>query len=344
LGISENFERLGFGSIETGQPDYDKIYRDFIDSCHRLGFKNSSAGLPHSNSRPRQFWFIRQTIERNSQNAADKLPVVQSLLKLKDAALGNGLRKLGFIPIHATKKVMQFQRDEIVVYVKRETRRYPLIIHPQYLDIAPQILALEGVESDNPLRPYINSNLSAFPIYEAGHRVTKSHFGFALSISSVGLASLAELMSNASISTLEGKVRLLGTKKNPLTERERLATARIGQGEFRSALIATWGGVCPIADVDHLALLRASHIKPWSVSSNAERLDPFNGILLCAHVDALFDRRLISFENDGRMLISSGLGTTNPSKLGLKADHAIAELDDRHKPYLAYHRAHVFLA
>ncbi|SUI04344.1 HNH nuclease [Salmonella enterica subsp. indica] len=52
-------------------------------------------------------------------------------------------------------------------------------------------------------------------------------------------------------------------------------------------------------------LLRASHIKPWAACENGnERLDPYNGIILAAHIDILFDQGWISFENDGRLLIS----------------------------------------
>ncbi|ENO8722536.1 HNH endonuclease, partial [Salmonella enterica] len=55
-------------------------------------------------------------------------------------------------------------------------------------------------------------------------------------------------------------------------------------------------------------LLRASHIKPWAACENGnERLDPYNGIILAAHIDILFDQGWISFENDGRLLISDEL-------------------------------------
>ncbi|CAM5798368.1 HNH endonuclease [Rhizobacter fulvus] len=46
-------------------------------------------------------------------------------------------------------------------------------------------------------------------------------------------------------------------------------------------------------------LLIASHIKPWRDSSNVERLDPTNGLLIAVHVDKLFDRHLLSFELQG---------------------------------------------
>lgn len=82
------------------------------------------------------------------------------------------------------------------------------------------------------------------------------------------------------------------------TERDVLAKARIGQGKFRADIVASWrkGEVCALTGLAVPEMLIASHIKPWRDSSNTERLDPMNGLLLAAHVDKLFDRFLMSFE------------------------------------------------
>ena len=89
--------------------------------------------------------------------------------------------------------------------------------------------------------------------------------------------------------------------------------------------------------------LRASHIKPWKESTNRERLDPANGLLLQASLDALFDVGLVSFDGDGKLLLSKGLeskalrklGLTNMSKLVKKPSAATAK-------YLQYHRTNKF--
>ena len=146
------------------------------------------------------------------------------------------------------------------------------------------------------------------------------------------------------LETDDGPVRLVAPADDPLTEKERLQAARIGQGDFRATLIVAWEGKCPLAGVDHLPLLRASHIKPWRYSTNAERLDPFNGLLLAVHVDALFDRGLISFEDDGTLLISSTLSQDNLDRLGIVRGARISGLDARHAAYLADHRDHCFVA
>lgn len=82
-----------------------------------------------------------------------------------------------------------------------------------------------------------------------------------------------------------------------VTEREQLAKARIGQGRFRADVAAKWGRgeVCALTGVAIPEMLIASHIKPWRDSSNSERLDPMNGLLLVAHADRLFDQHLMSF-------------------------------------------------
>ena len=138
-----------------------------------------------------------------------------------------------------------------------------------------------------------------------------------------------------------GPMRLVGTSDDPLTEREQMTAARVGQGNFRTALIAIWGS-CPLTGIDNLELLKASHIKPWAKSTNGERLDPYNGLLLSATFDSMFDRGLISFEDDGTILISSLLSAANIQRLRLANEMRVTGLTPLHAPNLAYHRAECF--
>jgi hypothetical protein len=84
-----------------------------------------------------------------------------------------------------------------------------------------------------------------------------------------------------------------------VTEAERLVIQRIGQDIFRDALMNYWGGRCPLTGITEPALLRASHIVPWSDCSDEQRLDVHNGLLLSALWDAAFDKGLVSFGDDG---------------------------------------------
>lgn len=123
----------------------------------------------------------------------------------------------------------------------------------------------------------------------------------------------------------------------PPTTRKALIDARRGQGLFRSKLDDYWGQACAATNCKVREILRASHIKPWRLSSNAERLDPANGILLAANVDILFDRGLVSFDDDGRMLTSSRLSSAEKRLLGLPAGLR-KKPDARQRSYLAHHR------
>jgi hypothetical protein len=87
------------------------------------------------------------------------------------------------------------------------------------------------------------------------------------------------------------------------TEKEALRKYRCGQGLFRDR-VAALEPHCRITGVNVKVLLRASHIKPWKDSTDKERLDGNNGLLLAPHVDHLFDQGYISFTNGGGVRIS----------------------------------------
>ena len=126
------------------------------------------------------------------------------------------------------------------------------------------------------------------------------------------------------------------------TTREALIKSRIGQGAFREALLNLWQRQCAVSGLARVELLRASHIKPWRDSNNSERLDSYNGLLLGPAYDAAFDVGLISFDDDGRQLLSRALSADDAACLGLSVSSRIRTLHSNHLSYLAYHRAEVF--
>ena len=124
------------------------------------------------------------------------------------------------------------------------------------------------------------------------------------------------------------------------TEAERLVVQRIGQDVFRQALMAYWGGRCPLTGISDPALLRASHIVPWAeCATDAKRLDVHNGLLLSALWDAAFDAGLVSFADDGAVLVSPTLGAAATAALGTGPGSALQGLTARHRANLAWHRA-----
>jgi putative restriction endonuclease len=91
------------------------------------------------------------------------------------------------------------------------------------------------------------------------------------------------------------------------------------------------------------SLLIASHIKPWRDSSDTEKLDGYTGLLLAPHVDRLFDRGFISFEDGGEILVARLLDSQVLRAWGLQVPLNVGEFHVRQRDYLAYHRLVVFL-
>lgn len=123
------------------------------------------------------------------------------------------------------------------------------------------------------------------------------------------------------------------------TEAERLVLQRIGQDIFRDALMAYWGGSCPLTGITEPALLRASHIVPWSECDDAQRLNVYNGLLLSALWDAAFDKGLVSFADDGSVLVSPSLSEVARTALGVERAPRLKGLREEHRRNLAAHRA-----
>ncbi|MGJ1442670.1 HNH endonuclease [Sphingobacterium siyangense] len=86
-------------------------------------------------------------------------------------------------------------------------------------------------------------------------------------------------------------------------------------------------------------LLIASHIKPWSKCDNFEKVDPDNGWLLLPNFDKLFDVGLISFDDDGHVLISELF--TDAEIFSIKKSLKI-KLSRGSRKYMEYHRTNIF--
>ena len=124
------------------------------------------------------------------------------------------------------------------------------------------------------------------------------------------------------------------------TEIETLIKARQGQGSFRQKLLKLYPS-CPLTGLDIEPLLIASHIKPWSVCDDNERLCRFNGLMLAPNIDRLFDNGLITFDTDGTIKISPTIDSENQKRLGISPDMKLKIRPESEK-YFEYHRNHVF--
>lgn len=132
-------------------------------------------------------------------------------------------------------------------------------------------------------------------------------------------------------------------KELPETERKAIVQSRIGQGIFRSDLMKYWEEKCAITGCKLIKILKASHIKPWSRSNNTERLDVYNGLLLVPNLDDVFDKGYISFDDEGKIIISNLMSEDDRIKLDIHSEMRIRKIERKHIKYLEYHRQEIFL-
>lgn len=121
------------------------------------------------------------------------------------------------------------------------------------------------------------------------------------------------------------------------TEKDSICKQRIGQGLFKDLLRDKYNCKCALCDISTENMLIGSHIKEWTSSTDTEKLDVNNGLLLCAHHDALFDKHLISFQDDGSLIVSPLITPAESTNLRLTEIKKLTVTDEM-KPYLAYHR------
>jgi putative restriction endonuclease len=138
---------------------------------------------------------------------------------------------------------------------------------------------------------------------------------------------------------IESQIR--GDDSLSATTVEQLIKSRRGQGTFRLR-VEKVETKCRVTEIQKQCHLIASHIKPWSISDNEERLDGNNGLMLAPHIDHLFDKGFISFSDEGDVLVSPSLeeNVIHMWKLNFKN---VGFFNVEQRRYLAYHRINVFI-
>ena len=105
----------------------------------------------------------------------------------------------------------------------------------------------------------------------------------------------------------------------PETDRLAIVRARNGQGLFKER-VSKIELRCRITGVDNPVHLIASHCKPWRDSTNEERLNGENGLLLTPSIDHLFDRGFIGFEDNGTLIISPVAHRPSLQRMGIDTE------------------------
>lgn len=125
-------------------------------------------------------------------------------------------------------------------------------------------------------------------------------------------------------------------------EKIQIVMARRGQGVFK-ANVRLIEKQCRVTGVSNIKHLRASHIKPWRHSNDSEKLDGFNGLLLSPHIDHLFDKGFITFEDNGSLYVSKSLNPKVLSQWKIADIRNVGPFRDEQHYFLKYHRDSVFL-
>lgn len=141
------------------------------------------------------------------------------------------------------------------------------------------------------------------------------------------------------IKNQEGSLRSAKDYNKPTTtERKGLVISRVRQGWYRKVLLNKWRNKCAVTGCPFTRILKASHIVPWKDSSDQQRLDIDNGILLAPNLDALFDKHFISFDEEGGILLKSEIPNEIYSELGVSKNMRLRFLNPEMQNYLNQHR------
>jgi putative restriction endonuclease len=130
----------------------------------------------------------------------------------------------------------------------------------------------------------------------------------------------------------------------PETDRLAIIRARKGQGLFKER-VGKIEARCRITGVENPVHLVASHCKPWRDSTNEERLNGENGLLLTPSIDHLFDRGFIGFEDNGKLIISPVAHRPSLQRMGIEVAGVVnvGEFTSGQKQFLDFHRNAVLL-
>ncbi|MBV2184662.1 MAG: HNH endonuclease, partial [Rhizobium sp.] len=258
-------------------------------------------------------------------------------------ALREVLTSRGFKLDAPGKKTQKATFDDLVIYIKIETDAWPLVVGPEWVDWLTDF-ELIGAERPRNRLFYHNSTMRAYP--------KKVHTGTRPIPFGLDFGFRSSLAFERFLDVLQDTPKPFNNEPDaghsdvadvdPRTETETSRAARLKQSKFRSDLLKRHNGRCVLTQIDMPDLLRASHIKPWAKSSHKERVDPDNGLLLAVHLDGLFDKGLISFDENGKILISERVTPTTRRAFSIDAEWHIEMSGSRQAEYLRYHRTRQF--
>ncbi len=254
------------------------------------------------------------------------------------------LEKLGFHETRQYEYAIEYaHNDGDVVYLSKTRNESALVIHPNNYNRIESLGSLLGVSFLPQKEVFVhNTAFARFPRRITSRGSTPIHHGLEFSIDNE-IAVYQFLQQLLGISDPQTDIDAAKTELDSVTDTERdaLVKSRKGQGLWRKELDELWGQ-CALTGCGIRSLLRGSHIKPWRVANNQERLDRYNGLLLRTDIDSLFDVGLVTFENNGSLVFASELGPDQIEQIPFTNSERISKLTAQHVKYLNYHRDCVF--
>jgi hypothetical protein len=216
------------------------------------------------------------------------------------------------------------------------------MVNVEYEAVPRSFIPSMHMEVIGPLRPKKYSPLQA---KGRGNQMYFATLPNALGDALLALAEMTPSMLSALIAMLQPLIDRERIERLPIPATEKLAliAARVGQGAFRTA-VQKIEPRCRITGVSDPTFLRASHIKPWRVADDRERLDGYNGLMLTPTIDQLFDQGYISFKQSGELLLVPSVSDDVWSALTIPVNrpHYTGPFQPAQNLYLEYHRDAVF--
>ncbi len=267
--------------------------------------------------------------------------------KLIEILTENGFKKTKRKKSYATELQKIDNLDEYI-YVKVANKTKPgIVIHPtKHQKLIDSLVAAKGVIIKKPESDADWLKATSYTTFPRPSGVTKNGNPFSPGGIYIGFENEETVIEVLSIiygikfkSNIFKDIENIQSDKISETTKKQLIDARLGQGKFRKDLEYKFKNKCPVTGITERSLLRASHIKAWcdiSIEDQDERLDENNGILLSVHLDALFDKHLLTFDASGKMYVFEGLG--EPEKYLLPKEEIKISFDRGTLEYLKHHR------
>lgn len=271
--------------------------------------------------------------------------------------------KSGMVP-HSWRRMQELERGDLVFHYSRgyivavsllreacRTGRVPghpdaaFVAETAYRELEFPVLVKDHFKA---IQPYLPVKYSAFQEDANGNS------GYLYPCNEELAIRLLELISSLNVFMVEDEQLELAievvkrTKHNPLLtliaemELEIKTKMRLGREQFEKSLQPLWADECALCGFALEEALTTTYAKPWKDSTDAERLDPYNGILLCANHAALFKSGLIAFTGAGSLRVASRIPETDYAKYGL-GKYAKVAVAPEHASYFRWHKRNIFV-